>query len=321
MRRFLLFLGCFACLPAVHAEDIAPYLPPETDAVLVVQAKKVADSELMKKIGADLLKEVLKASQQASDAVEASGLDVQKDFDVVTIGMDLDKTDPPKPFALLQGKFDTAKVNESIAAFIKKNPGRITAIEVNRKPAYRVAGSKPEETMYAAFLDGTRMVVAPSETDLAGAFAAAAGARKPVIGKELAGLLTTKQSNAPIFLRAWVKGKFKDVKLPNEQLQTRLQGVEWVTGTIQVNKDVSLELQCNAPDAAAAKQLSDLLGGTVALVRLQMVAAAEDQPELKPVAELLRTVRVVPNGKLITATGNVKGTSLEKALLPTPKKK
>ncbi len=92
--------------------------------------------------------------------------------------------------------------------------------------------------------------------------------------------------------------------------------MEWVTGTIIVGKDVYLDLQCNTPDAAAAKQLSDLLGGTVALVRLQMVAAAEDQPELKPVAELLRSVKVVPNGKFISATGTVKGASIEKALAP-----
>jgi hypothetical protein len=43
---------------------------------------------------------------------------------------------------------------------------------------------------------------------------------------------------------------------------------------------------------------------------------------MKPVAELLRTVKVVPNGNLINVTGNVKGATVEKALAPpAPKKK
>jgi hypothetical protein len=305
---------------------VTAYLPPETDAVLTVQAKKVADSDLIKKIGSDLLKEVFQASRQAAAMVEASGLDLMKDVDVVTVGMDLDKTNPPKPFALLQGKFDVKKVQESVAAYMKKEPGRLTKIDVAGKEAFRIAGGKPEETMYSAIIDDTRMVIAPSETDISGAFAAAAGVRKPVISKELTNLLATQKSTAPIFARAWVKGKLKDVDIPNDKLKASVQGVEWITGAIQVTKDVYLQLQCNAPSDESAKQLSDLLGGTVALIRLQIVAAAEDQPEMKPVAELLRTVKVVPTGKIITATGNVKGTAIEKALAPpepkvAPKKK
>ncbi len=200
-------LFCFLAVPVLScaADDFTAYLPPETDAVLIVQARKVAESDLMKKIGGDLLKDVLKASRQASAMVEASGLDVMKDFEVVTVGMDLDKLDVPKPFALLQGKFEAKKVHESIAAYMKKNPDRITAVDANGKAAYRIVGGKPEETMYSAIIDDTRMVIAPSETDLAGAFAAAAGSRKPVISKEMANLLSTMQSTAPIFLRAWVK--------------------------------------------------------------------------------------------------------------------
>ena len=72
----------------------------------------------------------------------------------------------------------------------------------------------------------------------------------------------------------------------------------------------------NTPEEASAQKLSDLLGAVVGLVRLQIMAAAEDQPELRPVAELLRATRVAPNGKTVVAHGVVKGDAIEKAIGP-----
>ena len=85
-----------------------------------------------------------------------------------------------------------------------------------------------------------------------------------------------------------------------------------------MNKDVTVTLTLGTPDETNAQQLSDLLGGTVGLLRLQIVAAAEDQPELKPVADLLRATKVMPSGKTVVATGSVKGEAIEKALHPPP---
>src|SRR5688572_13567171 len=112
--RSSLFAFVLLATPVVAQTDIAPYLPAETDVVLTVQARRVADSELGKKVGSDLLKTALRAVKPAAVAVEASGLDPLRDFDFITVGMDLDKTDPPKPFALFEGKFDVKKVEASI---------------------------------------------------------------------------------------------------------------------------------------------------------------------------------------------------------------
>jgi hypothetical protein len=316
MRRLPI---AFALLttPLVARADAIAYLPADTDAVLTLHARQVAESELGKKVGSDLLKAALRASKPAATAVEATGLDPLKDFELITVGMDLDKTDPPKPFALFEGKFDTRKVESSVSAYMKEHPDRATAITVGGKPAYKVPGAKPDEVMYAAIIDDTKMVVAPTEKDLIGAFEAAAGTRRPVISREMAGLLARTKSTAPIFVQAWVKGKFNEAKLP-EKLQARVQSIEWATAAIGVTKDVTVTVTLSAPDETTAQQLSDLLGSTIGLVRLQIVAAAEDQPELKPVADLLRATKVAPSGKTVVATGSVKGEAIEKALNPQP---
>jgi hypothetical protein len=314
---------CLAALPvAARGADPVPYLPAETDAVLTIQARQVVESDLGKKVGADLLKELLEIVKPAAAAVRATGLDPLRDFEVVTVGMDLKNTSPPKPFALMEGNFDSKKVEANIAAYMKEHPDHVTAVNVGGKAAYKVAGAKPAETMYAAVLDDTKLVVAPSENDLSGAFAAAAGGRKPVISRELAGLLAAQKPTAPIFLRAWVKGRFDNVNLPNEKLKAAVQGVDWATVAVAVTKDLSVLANLNTPDAASAQKLSDLLGGVIGLVRLQLLAAAEDQPELRPVADLLKATRVGANGKTVWAYGIVKGEAIEKALappLPAPK--
>ncbi|HKB00980.1 MAG TPA: hypothetical protein VKD90_02115 [Gemmataceae bacterium] len=318
MRFLLLAITAMAVPVAAPAADVINYLPADTDAVMTIQVRPLTESELMYKVGADLLKQALRASKPAAAAVEATGLDPLKAFERITVGMNLDQTNPPKPFALFEGKFDVKKVEDSITAYMKAHPEKVSAVTLDGKSAYKLPGGKPTDAMYAAIIDDTKIVVAPSEQDLKGAFAAAAHRRKPVISREFANLMATARSNAPIFVRAWVKGKFDNLNLPNEKLKQRIQAIDWATAAVAVGKDVTLTVTVSAPDAAAAQQLSDLLGGLVGLMKLQFVAAAEDQPELQPVADLLRTAKVAPSGKMVVAVGTAKASSIEKALNPPP---
>lgn len=315
MRRLL--VACLLALPvAARGADPVPYLPAETDAVLTVQARRLAETELGKKVGADLLKELLGASKPAAMAVKATGLDPMRDFDVVTAGITFAKATAARPFALFEGKFDVKAVEGHLAAYAKDHPKDVSTIKVGDRTAYKVTGAKPEEAMYAALIDETKLVVAPTEKDLGGAFAAAAGKRKPVITKDLAGVVATAKSNAPIFLRAWVKGKFDDVALPNEKLKAAVKGVDWATVAVGVNRDVSVQATLNTTDPAAAQKLTDLLNGVIGLVRLQLAATAEDQPELRPIADLLKATQVGPSGRTVVAQGAVTGASIERALRP-----
>ncbi|HEX3148059.1 MAG TPA: hypothetical protein VHR66_08235 [Gemmataceae bacterium] len=319
MRR-LLFATCLIALPTAvqGGVDPLPYLPANTDVVVTIDAKKVAESELGKKVGANLLKDLVGAYKPAATVLQATGLDPMRDLEFMTVGIDIDKTDPPRPFALFEGKLDAKKIDANIAAYTKEHKDQLIAVTVGGKAAYKFNHNQPAQAMYAAVIDDTKLVVASTESDLTGAFDAAAGTRKPVISKELTWVMGAKPPG-PIFVRGWVKGKLKDIKVPNDKLQAAVQGVDWVTVSIAVTKDVAVTAILNTPDEASAQKLSDLLGAVVGLVRLQILAAAEDQPELRPISDLLRATRVAPNGKTVIAYGTVTGASIEKALAP-PKK-
>ena len=315
MRLSLAFL--LVALPAVRAVDPVPYLPAETDAVLTVQARQVLESDLGRKVGADLLKELLEAYRPAAAAVRATGLDPIKDVEVMTVGVGLKDANPSKPFSLIEGKFDAKKLESNLVAYQKDHPEQLTAIKVGDKGAYKMVGAKPADTTFLAVLDDAKMVVAATEADLAGAFAGAAG-RKPVISKELAALIANAKPNGPIYLRAWVKGKFDSLSFPNEKLKTAVLGVDWLTVAVGVTKDVGVTATLNTASPAAAQTLAELLNGVVGLVRFQIRAAAEDQRELQPVADLLKATNVAANGKTVVVWGNVKGEVIEKALTAPP---
>lgn len=326
----LLLTACVLAVPvAARGADPVPFLPAETDAVLTIEARQLAESELGKKVGADLLKELLGVSKPAAAAVNATGLDPARDFDLITVGLTFNKATAARPFALFEGKFDRKAIEANITTYMKEHPTHLSAITVADKAAYKMAGAKPNEAMFAAIVDDAKIVVAPTEADLAGAFAAAAGSRKPVISKELAAFLAAAKPTAPVSLRAWVKGKFNDLNLPNDKLKAAVQGVDWAIANVTVTRDVALAITLNTPDPASAQKLTDLLAGVIGLVRLQLTAAAEDQPELRPVADLLRATKVAANGKTVVASGMVKGEAIEKALatasepktIPVPKKK
>jgi hypothetical protein len=302
--------------PAARAADPVPYLPAETDAVLTVQTRQVLESDLGKKVGADLLKELLDAYKPAAAAVRATGLDPHRDVETMTVGIGLKDATPSKPFSLIEGKFDAKKLEANLAAYQATHP-ELTAIKVGDKGAYKLAGAKPADTSYIAVLDDTKLVVAATEADLSGAFAAAGG-RKAVISKELAALVANAKPSGPIFLRAWVKGRFDNLQLPNEKLKTAVRGVDWVTVAVGVTKDVGVTATLNTPSPAAAQTLAELVNGVVALVRLQIRAASEDQPELRPVYDLLKATTVAPNGKTVVAWGTVTGEAIEKALAAPP---
>src|SRR5262245_49659259 len=137
----VLLTACLLALPvAARGADPIPYLPAETDAVLTIQARQLAESELGKKVGADLLKELLEVSKPAAAAVRATGLDPMRDFEVVTVGLTFNKATAARPFALFEGKFDRKAVEDKVDEYVKDHPDRLSAVTVGGKPAYKVAG-------------------------------------------------------------------------------------------------------------------------------------------------------------------------------------
>jgi hypothetical protein len=310
MRHLLIALLAFPA--AARAVDPTPYLPADTDVVLTVKPRQLAQTRLGQKVGPELLREFLRLTRPAAVLAEAAGVDPLKEVETITIGLNLDRIDPVRPFALFEGRFDLKKVRASADAYAKAHPAKLSAVTVGGKPAYKVTAGKPADAVYAAVIDGSRLVVAPSEEDLEGVFTAIARGRKPVISKELAALLATSRSSAPIFARGRLKGKLDGIKVADAKTQARVRAIEWATAAVTVNQDVSFTVTGGGPDLSF--DLSDLRGSPNEAIQDALKGAGAMFPGLKPVTDLLNVTRVAPALRVVTVSGEVKGEAIEKAL-------
>ena len=225
MPRLLLFRPGPPLPVAAQAADPAAYLPAETDAVLTIQARHVVRVRPGQEARGRPAQGTARGQQAGRRRPSGPRGSIRSsDFDVVTVGLDLRTTGPPKPFALFEGKFDAKKVEANVAAYMKEHPDQVRPVTVGGKAAYKVAGAKPAETMYAAVLDDTKLVVAPTEKDLAGAFAAAAGGGSRSSRRSWPACWRRPEPTAPIFLRAWVKGRFNNLNLPTRSSRRPSRG-------------------------------------------------------------------------------------------------
>lgn len=311
MQRITLTLGLlFGFVPISFALDTIPFLPPNTDVILIVDAKEVVASEAMKRIQPDLIKDLLKTVKKADTAIAASGLDPLKDFTRITVSLNLDDPSHPVPFAVIEGKFDPKKIQENIESYSKANPSVIEAIKVAGKPAYKLPSANPQETMYNAVLSDSLIVVSPSEKFLERAFAALGGI-KHALKPELAALLPALDTKFHITAIGLAKGKLKELNLGNEKTKQTLQAIDTISMNAMVGKDIDVEFRVYAPGADLNK-LTELLGGVLGLARLQLIALVAEQRELYPLIELIKSMRGANDGKVIVYKGKMTGDAIEK---------
>ena len=307
MSRAIAAVCLAAAAGSARADDLA-YLPADTDAVVVIDAKKLAGSDFLKRDAADIVAELLKVSRHAELAVAASGLDPLKDIDRVVVGLNLDAPQSPRPFVLAAGSFEAKKVSAALTAYAGKNPKQMSAVKVGEREAFLVTGNR--EGMYAAPVADGLLVVAGSDKALADAFAAAAGTRKAVVAKELAALVAAGDPKAAVRLAAVTKGKFAKIEISLESLKKRLAAVDTITASIAVEKDLAVELRLTTSDAESAKGLNEVLQALLPVFQQQMKAAVEDQPELRPAADLIKSLRPKAGGKTVVVTGSIASSSL-----------
>ncbi|MEZ6143153.1 MAG: hypothetical protein R3B84_21525 [Zavarzinella sp.] len=314
MRIFLLLVATFVA-NTTRGADIAPYLPADTDAVALVDVTTVVNSELGKQIGPQLIKDLIQSRKQVQYAIEAAGLDLFKDFSRSTVAMNVRTANSGKPFMLLEGKFTHKAVSDSIEKYAYQHTDRVSIVKQGGRTIYKLPGDKPEQTMFSAVIKDGLIVVGPTAEAVEVAFLASEGKATSKLTAEMNSLVGSLKPTAAITAVAWVRGQFANVEVPNEQLQARLQNVDWMSAAIAIDKDIHISLACNASDGAAAKQLSDLVGGMVALLRLQLSAAASEEPSLLPLVDLLRTVKATPGTNVVNVTGTMRGSVAAKAFV------
>src|SRR4051794_6457376 len=73
------------CAAPARAADLDPYVPGDTTALLVINARQALDSPVVKKYALDKVQAALKQSAEAQRLLTAAGVDPLKDVDRILV--------------------------------------------------------------------------------------------------------------------------------------------------------------------------------------------------------------------------------------------
>jgi hypothetical protein len=225
---------------------------------------------------------------------ERTGLRPDRDLDQIVIaGRNAGPTG--SPLALVLGQFDRQKLSRAIET---EKKGQVTWKEVEGATVYLFKeGEKGARSL--AFLDDTALLIGSAEGVEAAIASRARGTGGLRGNAELTALLERLRPGSSFWMvgdQTLLANLPKSVTGPVGDTQVTLPALRSLTVTGDLDPLVSVSVTGEAPDAAGATNLADVVRGFVALAAMQ----AGQKPELKALASAI-TVATEGNRVLVNA--------------------
>ena len=318
-----LALTLAACV-ASQARAVDPkLLPGDTEVVFSLNLKQILGSDIAKQYKdiIDMARGAIEGQIQNNPAakyLEKTGFDVLRDLHSVTVASNGSK-DVDAIFLVVEGKFNAEKIH-AVAEEIAGENGEV--LKISKIGSTKVYEIKPagEKRIYAALINEKTLVTAPSEDALKDAISGTA--RKPMKAnfKSLLKTTSSKQSFSFAATGSALGKLIADAPIPNvDAAAGMLQGVDGISMAITIGKDIQFQLGINAADEETAKKTVGM--GNFALLSVRTMAAtkAKEDPNLQPLVDITKTLRITSEGNNILLRGDISLENLEKLIKVLPK--
>jgi hypothetical protein len=148
---------------------------------------------------------------------------------------------------------------------------------------------------------------------------AAAGGTGGAVSKDLAALIGKMDDKASAWVVAVTKGKLDNVKLPgggggNPQLQGQLGKMESVSLAVRVTDDIALDVTLGMKDADAADEFGKSVEEGLVQVKGLLPFLTAQNPQLKPLVEVSKTLKSTVKDKNIVITAKMRGDAIGEML-------
>jgi hypothetical protein len=320
----------FAVVPAVQAQN-TKILPADTELVMTFNLKQILTSEVFKanQVLVDLAK--AKITEQLDDKGVAKWLkkadfDLFRDLNVVTFAVPGGRN-PEEGFILLEGNFDSEKIEAAVMEASKEVDGGVKVITIAGTRAFEVT-PKDEKTMYVGVLDKKTMIASVTKADFTEAVARNKGTRPATFKTDVVKNLmasTSKKQSLSFLATSKVLAKLgeNNPNANNDQAKmamAALQQVEGFSAALTIQKDIDFQLGINAKDADTAKKIEGVVGAGLLIARGKVMELAKQNEKLAPAVDVVNSIRAVSKGPNLTITGQITFDALEKLLqnLPMP---
>ena len=254
--------------------DELQYVPADAAVVAYANIREVMNSDFRQRF-----KDLGPTADQKNEFEEKTGLNFEEDIDSVVVAVSGSVANQPqKAFLVLgKGRYDAARL-EALAI---EHGAQVTDYQGKRILMHtdqNASGDPNHEDVAVGFV----------EADLV-AFGTLAMVQKSIDARESNRNIVSNNDMMKLVneldnSNAWAVGRFDAIaaqaNLPSE-IQAQMPKITWFSAAGHVNGGVSGQFKAEATDEASAQNLRDVLGGFLAMARMQ----AANKPALQQLAD------------------------------------
>ena len=287
-------IAYYGGLPSFTAATTGPqelrYVPAEAALVGYANVRDVMNSDLRQRVHTVIPKH----EREQHDLEKHTGINVERDIDHVVAALVKFEAHAKDTagMVLARGRFD----NVRLEALAREHKGVIEDYKGKRlvRPPAEVHGGRGPAV---AFLEPGLIALGDDVTLRRAIDTYAGGGQNLTTNKEMMGLIRDVEAAS----NAWAVGRFDS--LPNRAnlppaVMAQIPAMRYFVAAGRVNGGISGTLRVEARDDESAKNLRDVVGGILALARLQ----AGSRPELQA---MVQTLQLSGTGKTVALSFNV----------------
>jgi hypothetical protein len=329
LNRRIMALGLAVALMAstARAGEVNPYLPEDTEVYSSLNIRQILGSQLIKKVGLDTIRGFLQQSQELNEVLKDLGLDPFKDIDkLISAGPSTGEQD--KGLLIIQGRFDVDKFRKRAEKEAKDNKdvvkvqkikdgqgGEHTVYEVVLAEA--IPGAPGNLALFVGFPSNNKTILAsPSKDYLITALKVKPDATKAKLkNKEFQEMLQKLEDNQSMSMvmvgEVLTKGQLADAP---GAVKDMLAKVATAHGGITLTDGIKIEFSVGTKNAEDAKTIQGAVNNAVnAGIGLAGIAAMNN-PQIAPVVDFLKSVKVTSREKIATLKAELTAEDLGKLI-------
>jgi hypothetical protein len=307
---------------ALTAPAIEPkYLPPNAEMALTLNLKQIVNSELFqdKKVLVDTAKAFVQGKLEETPLKEyfdKAGFDLFRDLHSVTITTDGSK-DLDSLFIAVEGNFNTEKWVD-LAKSAARDSGDVLKVTKNGNVnIFELTPRANEKTIYAGLIGDSVLVAAPTREALNATITRVKSNEatlKPGF-KKLLETTSNKQSFSMVTSGTGIaKGLENAPRVPGGDIGGLLAGLDGLSFSITLTKDITFQLAGAARDEESAKQMASQGDVGLRLAKAFLTQKANEDDKMQLATDVLNTLKITTQGSNVILRGAVTQRALDKLL-------
>lgn len=317
---FLLQLGS----PA-HAAELDPYLPEDTEAVIILNFRQLLTSKLVKEqVGLETIRAQLLQDKDVASMLKNLGLDPLKDIDRVVIGQPSSAGDD-QGLIIVRGKFAPEKIHTTLGKFAKDDESiemqKVKDLKGKEHTVYKVTNPELPTSLYVGVAGEKAILIGMSKDYLLDGLQVNPNGKarlKNKIFSQALAKLDDNQSLAMGFLGKVLVEGFKGageqgITVP-ESIVNVFKEMDAVMGGITIDDGIKVRFSLAAKTAKAAKDINLQITQGLNQGKLLLTFLVMQEPQLQPLADFVNSVRVSVSENVVTLKGGIDGEDLKKLI-------